>query len=115
LNTEKPAQALAFFRAAADRNPSCLEPWVGQGKALVRLNRPAEAITRFERAAKLDTEQPDIYYWMATAYRRLQKSAESQHAMERFQALKAAAASERKDRWSSRVCESGWGRIQPSP
>ncbi len=57
LNAEKPREALALFRAASDRDPACLEPWLGQGKALVRLNRPAEALGCFEKAAKIDAGQ----------------------------------------------------------
>jgi tetratricopeptide (TPR) repeat protein len=117
LSTEKPTGALALFRAASDRDQACLEPWLGQGKALVRLNRPAEAIRCFEKAAKIDAGQPDVYYWMATAYRRLQRLTESKRAMERFKALsdegKASSLGERKDRWSGPACESGWGSIQP--
>ena len=117
LNAVKPAEALALFRAASDRDPACLEPWLGQGKALVRLNRPAEALARFERAAKINGSQPDVYYWMANAYRRLQRPEDSRRAMERFKTLseegKANPSGERRDRWSSPACESGWGSVQP--
>ena len=87
LHAEKPRDALALFRSASDRDPACLEPWLGQGKALVRLNRPAEALGRFEKAANINAGQPDVYYWMATAYRRLQRSTESRRAMEQFKTL----------------------------
>ena len=58
LNTENPTEALALFRAATDRDQACMEPWLGQGKALVRLNRPAEAIECFEKAAKIGHHCP---------------------------------------------------------
>jgi tetratricopeptide (TPR) repeat protein len=82
------------------------------------LNRPAEALAHFQKAAAIDAGQADVYYWMATAYRRLQRPAESSEAMEQFKTLseraKAAdAGAGRKDRWSSPACESGWGSLRP--
>jgi tetratricopeptide (TPR) repeat protein len=113
LSQEHFHEALGFFQAAS-RNSACLEPFFGQGKAYLRLNRPDEAVSQFERAASIDAEQPDVYYWMASAYRRLGKTAKSQDATARFQVLsekakKAALSGERhRGRWSSPACMTGW-------
>ena len=71
LNEGDASGALMYFKLATARNPNCLDPLLGQGKSYMRLGRPDEALRQFEHAALLNSEQPDIYYLMAGAYRRL--------------------------------------------
>jgi tetratricopeptide (TPR) repeat protein len=117
LNDNHPGEALKFFEQASASNPDCLEPRLGQGKALLRLDRPKEAAQQFEQAARVDAQQPDVYYWMATAYRRLQDDAKAHGAMARFQALSKEKAStdtsHKPGRWSNPACEASWGVITP--
>jgi tetratricopeptide (TPR) repeat protein len=117
LNDNHPGEALKFFEQASASNPDCLEPRLGQGKALLRLDRPKEAARQFEQATAIDPQQPDVYYWLATAYRRLRDDAKTHEAMARFQTLSKERASVDKShkpgRWSNPACEASWGVINP--
>lgn len=46
------ARAVAAFRAAAAASPSWFRPWVGLAEALLRSERPAEALAAFNSAAQ---------------------------------------------------------------
>ncbi len=116
LNSDRPEDALKLFERSSASDPDCLEPRLGQGKALLRLDRPKEAAQQFELAARVDARQPDVHYWLATAYRRLKDATKAQEAMSRFQALSknsksSTAAAHKIGRWSNPACEAGWGII----
>jgi len=82
----------------------------------MRLDRPNEALRQFEHAAEINSEQPDVYYLLAGAYRRLGQPEKSQAAIGKFQILsdktKKASTEPGRARWSSPACISAWGGVQ---
>ena len=69
-------QALACFRKAVQQDPSIKKAHDDAGSALIRLDRPAEAIPELEAELKLNPDEPDTQYRLA--YALLQTSQEDQ-------------------------------------
>jgi tetratricopeptide (TPR) repeat protein len=69
-------QALACFRKAVQQDPSIKKAHDDAGSALIRLDRPAEAIPELQAELKLNPDEPDTQYRLA--YALLQTSQEDQ-------------------------------------
>lgn len=117
LTENHPAEASGFFQEAISRAPGCLGAHLGLGKAYMRRDMVSEAAAQFEHANRLDGNQADVHYWLATTYRRLGDARKSLAEMQRFQALseKAKGSAGVKlpgyDRWANAACLSA----APSP
>ena len=74
LEAQRPAEALAASRAAAELAPDDVEPHANAGAALIRLGRLDEAEEQLRRALALDARNPVV----------LQNLAESLRKRERF-------------------------------
>ncbi len=68
--------ALTCFRKAVQQDPSLKKAHDDAGAALIRLDRPAEAIPELEAELKLNPDEPDTQYRLA--YALLQTSQEDQ-------------------------------------
>jgi protein O-mannosyl-transferase len=110
LAQDRPSEAAGFFREAVSRGPGCLGAYLGLGKAYIRTDKVSEAAAQFELANRLDGNQADVHYWLATTYRRLGDIGRSQAEMQLFQTLseKAKATPGGQpvgyDRWANAAC-----------
>jgi tetratricopeptide (TPR) repeat protein len=110
LAQDRPEEAAGFFREAIARGPGCLGAYLGLGKAYMRTDKASDAAAQFEHANRLDGNQADVHYWLATTYRRLGNIVRSQAEMQQFQTLseKAKATAGSKpvgyDRWANTGC-----------
>lgn len=80
-------RALSCFRRAVQQDPSIKKAHDDAGSALIRLDRPAEAIAELQAELKLNPDEPDTQYRLA--YALLQTSQEDQ-AITVLRALVAA-------------------------
>src|SRR5579884_1401488 len=62
--------AIAHFSKAARLDAGFAEAKIGLGRALLGAAKPAEAITPLETAAKMQPNNPEVHFYLATAYRR---------------------------------------------
>jgi cytochrome c-type biogenesis protein CcmH/NrfG len=110
LEQNDPQRAADFFRRAISHNPSCVDAYIGLGKAEMRAGRPKDAVVAFEQANRLDDRQPDIHYLLATAYRELHEPEKRAQELHTFEALRAEATSKpagaetRQERWVGTTC-----------
>jgi tetratricopeptide (TPR) repeat protein len=91
-------EALANVQKALDTCPNLMSARVDRARALVRLDRPAEAVSDLEAAEKADPAEPSTHFLLAHAYRALGKTEEAQTEMKRFSELEASARAAKADR-----------------
>jgi len=82
-----PAEALANVQKALDACPNLMSARVDRARALVKLDRPAEAISDLAAAEKADPAEPSTHFLLAQAYRALGKTQEAQAEMKLFSKL----------------------------
>ena len=112
FNRNDYSTALELFQKATTEDCACLclDAFLGLGKAYFRLDQLQESLRHLEHARRLDSEQPDVQYWLSAVYRRLGMPGKSSEALERHQELmnKAKAAPAVKSsglkRWLSGDC-----------
>src|SRR6267142_1315119 len=86
-----PAEALANVQKALDACPNLMSARVDRARALVKLDRPAEAISDLAAAEKADPAEPSTHFLLAQAYRALGKTQEAQAEMKLFSKLEESA------------------------
>jgi len=86
-----PAEALADAQKALDICPNLMSARVDRARALVKLDRPAEAVRDLEAAEKADPAEPSTHFLLAQAYRALGKTQEAQAEMKLFSKLEERA------------------------
>jgi tetratricopeptide (TPR) repeat protein len=86
-----PAEALANVQKALNACPNLMGARVDRARALVKLDRHAEALKDLEAAEKSDPEEPSTHFLLAQAYRALGKTQESQAEMKLFSKLEERA------------------------
>src|SRR5882724_9770402 len=82
-----PAEALANVQKALDACPNLMSARVDRARALVKLDRAAEAISDLAAAEKADPAEPSTHFLLAQAYRALGKTQEAQAEMKLFSKL----------------------------
>ncbi len=86
-----PAEALANVQRALDACPNLMSARVDRARSLVKLDRPAEAVSDLEAAEKADPAEPSTHFLLAQAYRALGKTQEAQAEMKLFSKLEESA------------------------
>lgn len=88
----KPEEAITHLNIAISIAPKLLAAQARLGEALLQMGRPSEAVTHLELAQSLDKDG-SIHFQLATAYRRLGKTALASRAAARQKELESAAES----------------------
>jgi tetratricopeptide (TPR) repeat protein len=83
--------ALAEIDRALSMCPSLADARVDRARALIKLNRNAEAATDLETAAKADPAEPTAHFLLAKVYRTLGRVQEAQAEMQTFSKLEENA------------------------
>jgi tetratricopeptide (TPR) repeat protein len=83
--------ALAEIDRAFSMCPSLTEARVDRARALIKLNRNAEAATDLEAAAKADPAEPTAHFLLAKVYRALGRVQDAQAEMQTFSKLEENA------------------------
>ena len=84
-------EALANMNKALSMCPSLTDARVDRARALIKLNRNAEAATDLEAAAKADPAEPSIHFLLAKVYRSLGRAQDAQAEMQAFSKLEESA------------------------
>ena len=87
----KPDDALADIDRALAMCPGLTEARVDRARALIKLNRNAEAATDLETATKADPGEPSTHFLLAKVYRGLGRMQEAQVEMQTFSKLEESA------------------------
>ncbi|HLA13340.1 MAG TPA: tetratricopeptide repeat protein [Pyrinomonadaceae bacterium] len=101
LDSAKQAEAIAHLSKAVSINGDLYEARIALGRELVKSGRPNEALPHLERAAKLAPQNPEPFYQLSIAHRRLGNRAAAASASNRVKEINTgrrssgAAASER--------------------
>jgi len=86
-----PEEALTDINRALSMCPSLTDARVDRAKALIKLNRNAEAATDLEAAAKADPAEPGTHFLLAKVYRALGRAQDAQAEMQAFSKLEESA------------------------
>lgn len=86
-----PDEALADIGRAIELCPSLAGARVDRARALIKLNRNAEAATDLEAAAKADPGEPSTHFLLAKVYRALGRVQDAQAEMQTFSKLEESA------------------------
>ena len=85
------AEALANIDKALGTCPNLAGARVDRAKALIQLNRGAEALKDLEAAVKADPAEPSTHFLLAKTYRALGRVQEAQAEMQAFRKLEESA------------------------
>ncbi len=85
------AEALRDLDGALARCPKLADARVDRARALVKLDRGAEAVADLEQAAKANPADPAIHFLLAKVYRSLGRSQDAQTEMQTFTKLDESA------------------------
>ncbi len=85
------AEALENLDAALQRCPKLADARVDRARALVKLDRGAEAVADLEQAEKVNPNDPGIHFLLAKVYRSLGRSQDAQAEMQTFSKLDESA------------------------
>jgi tetratricopeptide (TPR) repeat protein len=98
LKNGSPEEALADMNQALSQCPSLADARVDRARALIKLDRNAEAVKDLEAAVKADPNEASTHFLLAKIYRTLGRAQEAQAEMQAFTRLEEsarAAAAER--------------------
>jgi tetratricopeptide (TPR) repeat protein len=84
-------EALADIQKALEICPSLVQARIDRARALVNLDRHAEAVKDLEAAVKADPADPTPHFLLAQSYRALGKTQEAQAEMKLFSKLEESA------------------------
>lgn len=93
-----PAAALAEAQKALDECPDLMEARVDRARALIKLERHAEAVKDLEAAVKADPGESSTHFLLAQAYRALGRTQEAQAEMKVFSQLEESARAKTAER-----------------
>lgn len=85
------AEALSEIQKALDTCPNLTAARLDRARALLKLDRPAEAVKDLEAAEKTDPAETSTHFLLAQAYRALGKTEQAQAEMKLFSRLEEAA------------------------
>jgi len=91
LKNGNPEEALADMNQALSACPSLTDARVDRARALIKLNRNAEAARDLEAAAKADPTEASTHFLLAKTYRALGRTDEAQAEMQTFTKLEESA------------------------
>jgi tetratricopeptide (TPR) repeat protein len=77
--------AVDHFSKAAKLDPAFVEAQFGLGRALLSLNKPAEAIAPLEAAVRLQGTNPANHFLLGAAYRRSGRKADADREMQAYE------------------------------
>jgi tetratricopeptide (TPR) repeat protein len=86
-----PEEALADIDQALSMCPTLADAHVDRARALIKLNRNADAVTDLEAAIKADPAEPSTHFLLAKTYRALGRTQESQAEMQTYSKLEESA------------------------
>ena len=86
-----PEEALANVEKALNICPNLMAARVDRGRALMKLDRHAEAVKDLEMAEKSDPAEPSTHFLLAQTYRALGRTQEAQAEMKLFSKLEESA------------------------
>jgi tetratricopeptide (TPR) repeat protein len=92
------AEALKEVQKALDTCPDLIAARVDRARALLKLDRPAEAVKDLEAAEKADPAEASTHFLLGQAYRALGKTAEAQAEMKIFSQLEESARAKTAER-----------------
>jgi tetratricopeptide (TPR) repeat protein len=92
------SQALAEVQKALEVCPDLTSARVDRARALIKLERPAEALKDLERAVKEDAGEAQTHFLLAQAYRGLGRTQEAQAEMKVFSQLEESARAKTAER-----------------
>ena len=69
--------AIAHFSKATKLDTGFAEAFIGLGRALLGADKAAEAAAPLEIAAKMQPDNPEVHFYLATAYRRSGRKADA--------------------------------------
>jgi len=90
--------ALAEVQKALDACPNLMPARVDRARALIKLERHAEAVKDLEAAVKADPAEPSTHFLLAQAYRSLGRTQEAQAEMKVFSKLEESARAKTAER-----------------
>jgi len=93
-----PAAALSETQKALDACPDLMEARVDRARALIKLERHAEAVKDLEAAVKADPGESSTHFLLAQAYRALGRTQEAQAEMKVFSKLEESARAKTAER-----------------
>jgi tetratricopeptide (TPR) repeat protein len=91
LKNGDPEAALADINRALSMCPSLTDARADRARALIKLNRNAEAATDLEAATKADPAEPSTHFLLAKVYRALGRLQDAQAEMQTFSKLEESA------------------------
>jgi tetratricopeptide (TPR) repeat protein len=100
-----PEEALSDIDKALAICPNLTEARVDRGRALIRLNREAEAIRDLQAAAQSSPNESSIHFFLAQAYRKTGRAQEAQSEMQLFNKLEASARTAKAERGERQLLE----------
>ena len=86
-----PEDALADINQALSQCPSLSEARVDQARALIKLDRSAQAVGDLKAAIKANPAEPSAHFLLAKVYRSLGRTQEAHAEMQTFSKLEKAA------------------------
>ncbi len=92
------AAALAEVQKALDACPDLMEARVDRARALIKLERHAEAVKDLQAAVKADPGESSTHFLLAQAYRALGRTHEAQAEMKVFSKLEESARAKTAER-----------------
>ena len=92
------AQALAEVQKALDVCPDLMAARVDRARALIKLDRHAEAVKDLEAAVKADPGESSTHFLLAQAYRALGRTEDAQAEMKVFSKLEESARAKTAER-----------------
>ena len=93
-----PGSALTETQKALDMCPDLMEARVDRARALIKLERHAEAVKDLEVAVRADAGEPSTHFLLAQAYRALGRMQEAQAEMKVFSKLEESARAKTAER-----------------
>ena len=100
-------EALSDVDKALAICPNLTEARVDRGRALIRLNREAEAIKDLQAAEQSTPKESNIHYLLAEAYRKTGRAQEAQSEMQLYRKLEQSVHTARADRAERLLLELG--------
>ncbi len=94
--TEDWQGAIDHFSKAALLDSSFADAFIGLGRALIQVDKPADAIQPLQIAIRLQPDNPTPHFHLAVAFRRARRIAEADQEMQTFRRVSDHAAANRK-------------------
>lgn len=83
----EPHLALIKAGPAAGNNPSYRDAWIALGKSSFIIGDYKKSIEHFNKALKLDFNNPEIYFWMGNVYEKLNNKSEAEKFFSKYKLL----------------------------